>query len=344
MVVAGDFAWDLYEPALCRALRASGAEVFEVRATDFFGPGDLLRRAQSRLVLGPGPLLASAAFVAACARHRPDLALAWRAPWLSPGALRLARGAGAGKLALYCNDDPFGPDRGLRIWRAWRRGLPHADLVLAYRQQNLAELQAAGAREVALWRSAFDPQVHRPIPPERLTAQERERFACDLVFIGHCEDDGRLELVDRLLGSGLRVKLFGTGWERLSRGHAWEALPRIEPLRGDDYAKALGCAKAALVLLSGRNRDTYTRRCFEIPACGAAMLLPRNDELRGLFAEETEALFWTGPGELIAQARRLCADEGLRARVAGAGLARVWKDGHDLPSRARELLRLCGAA
>lgn len=336
VLVAGDFAWDMYEPAICRGLRAEGAEVIELHAHRFFGPGSLLRRAQSKLVFGPGVALANAAFVAQCALHKPDLVLAWRAPWLWPQTIALARAAGAKKIALYCNDDPFGPDRDLRIWRAWREGIPAADVVLAYRTQNLAELTAAGARAVKLFRSSYDADVHRPLA---LTDADRARFGCDVVFVGHCEDDSRLALMDALLLSGLSVRIFGTDWERHARGHAWDKLVPILPLRGDDYVRALCAAKAAVVFLSARNRDTYTRRCFEIPACGTAMLAPRTEDLRTLFGED-EALFWSSADELVSQARRACSDDALRARVAEAGRKRVLADGHDARARARELLAL----
>lgn len=342
VLVAGDFRWDLYEPALCRALRSLGAEVFELHARALLGPGELLRRAQEKLQLGPGRLSAQAAFVALCGLHRPDLAFAWRAPWLGPLAIEAARRAGARAVVLYNNDDPFGPDAGTRLWRAWRRGVPAADLVLAYRRSNLPELQAAGARACALWRSAYDPAVHRPLA---LSAEEQRRFGCDVVFVGHYEDDGRVALLEQLYAAGLSVRIFGTGWDAQTRGRPWEAQGPIVPVRGDDYAKALCGARSALVLLSGRNRDLYTRRCFEIPACGALMLLPRNPETLSLFSEAPgaeEALFFGSTAELITQARRGAADQPLRARVAAAGRARVVRDGHDLFSRARELLALAG--
>ena len=335
IVVAGDFSWEMYEPAICDALRAEGAQVFELHAQQLFGPTSLLRRAQSKLVLGPGPVLANAAFVAAAARHQPDLMLAWRAPWLSPRAIQLARLAGAKRIALYCNDDPFGPDRELRIWRAWRKSVPAADLVLAYREQNLAELKSAGARAVKLFRSSYAAR-DRPI---ELTAADRARFGCDVIFVGHCEPDGRLEAMDALLRSGLSVRIFGTHWERYASGRAWESMLPIVPLRGDDYVRAIAAAKAAVVFLSARNRDTYTRRCFEIPAIGTAMLAPRTPDLLTLF-DEQEALFWSSPQELVAQARRAVEDAPLRAGIAAAGHARVLRDGHDARARARELLSL----
>ena len=334
LLVCGDFAFDFYEPAFCRALRAAGAEVIELPVLRWFAP---LRAAQTRLLLGPGPALANAALVLACARERPDAVLLWRTPWVKPLALRLARAAGAGLLALYNNDDPFGPDRDRRIWRAFRRLIPHADLCLAYREVNLAEYRAAGARRVALLRSGFDPLVHRP-PHEPPPPGASAAPTADVVFVGHGEDDERLEALDALAQTSLTVRVHGTGWERLLRGRPAARYLPIQVALGQEYVRAIASAKVALAFLSRRNRDGYTRRCFEIPAIGALLLAPRTPELLRLFREDVEAAFFSSPAELVAQARRYCGDASLRARVAAAGRARVLQDGHDLVSRARELL------
>ena len=329
VLVAGDFAFEFYEPDFCFGLREAGCEVIELPALRFFGPGSLLRRAQTRLVAGPGVAAANAALVAACARHKPDVVLLWRTPWATPLSLWLCRAAGAGKVALYNNDDPFGPDRDLRIWRRWRALLPHADATFVYREVNVAEARAAGARHVSVLRSAFHPLRHRPpgVPPD-----------CDVVFAGHCEDDGRLDALDALVRDGsLRVRLFGTGWERALRGRPAQALLPVVPVFGEAYVRAIASAKAALVFLSGRNRDQYTRRCFEIPAIGTPMLAPPTGELRALFGDD--ALWYGSPAELLTQARLVCRDEAVRGRYAAAGRRRVVEGGHDVISRAREFIR-----
>lgn len=324
ILVCGDFAFEFYEPDFCWALRQAGAAVVELPVLRFFRP---LRGAQTRLVAGPGVALANAALVAACARERPDAVLLWRTPWATPLSLWLARAAGARQIALYNNDDPFGPDRGRRIWRAFRRLIPHADLCLAYRPVNLPEYAAAGARRTALLRSGFHPLRHRPVEAA-LTA--------DVVFVGHCEDDGRLEALDALARTGLRVRLHGTGWDRSLRGRAAARYLPIRPAFGEEYVRAIASARVALAFLSARNRDQYTRRCFEIPAIGTLMLAPRTAELEELFGDA--AAYFSSPAELVAQAQRYCADDALRARVAAAGRARVVEGGHDLVSRARGLL------
>jgi hypothetical protein len=325
----------VYERAFCDALRRVGADVVELPTLRFFGPGDLLRRAQTKYCVGPGIAAANAALIATCALQRPDVLLAWRTPWLWPSTLRAARQAAGCRVVLYNNDDPFGPDADLPIWRRFRKLIPVADACFCYRQVNVAEFQAAGAKTVALLPSYFDPAVHRPIA---LTEAERLRFETDVVFVGHCERDGRLELVDKVIDSGIQLRLFGTLWDRHAHGHRWiDRLP-ITDVWGDEYARAIAGARIALVFLSGRNRDNYTRRCFEIPAIGTLMLAPRTQELLSLYREDEEAAFFGTADELIGQVRRYLADPELRARVAAGGHARCFRDGYDVDSRARRFL------
>lgn len=334
VLVAGDFSFAIYEPAFCRGLEAAGADVHRLPISPFFGPIPLLSRAQSKLVAGPGPELANLALLAACARIRPDVVLAWRTPWLRARTISLARRVGARSLVLTNNDDPFGPDRDTRKWRRFRRLVPHADACFAYRRVNVDEYRRAGARATFMLRSWYDPAVHRPVT---LTSADVARFGSDVTFVGHCEPDGRLDALDALMRSGLRVRLFGTSWERHARGHAIERLLPIEPVLGDDYAKAIAAAKVALVFLSTQNRDEYTRRCFEIPAIGTAMLAPRTPELETLFSDG-EIAYFSGISELVDRARTLVADDDGRTAIARAGRARVVADGHDVVGRARGFL------
>ena len=109
-------------------------------------------------------------------------------------------------------------------------------------------------------------------------------------------------------------------------------------LWGADYGKALSAAKIGLCFLSKRNRDVYTRRCFEIPATGTLMLSEHSDELGALFQEGIEADYFRSPGELAGKVRHYLDDEASRRRVAERGRARVISDGHDVDSRMRAML------
>jgi spore maturation protein CgeB len=108
---------------------------------------------------------------------------------------------------------------------------------------------------------------------------------------------------------------------------------------GEAYTKAIAAAKVALVFLSKRNRDTYTRRCFEIPAIGTLMLTPRTPDLLSMYRDGEEAAFFSSAAEAVEQVRRFIDDDALRLKVAAAGRVRCVRDGHDVVSRARQFLR-----
>jgi hypothetical protein len=182
----------------------------------------------------------------------------------------------------------------------------------------------------------FVPQIHKPV---QICTTEHERFITDVVFIGHYEPDGREDSIRALVTAGIRVKLWGGHyWSRKVLGDLYDSLSPIVPAEGEDYAKALCGAKVCLCFLSKLNRDTYTRRCFEIPACGKVMLAERTDDLMQFFKEDEEACFFSSPEELVRKAQWLINNPDIRERIARAGLRRVWADGHDVVSRAKYFL------
>jgi hypothetical protein len=245
------------------------------------------------------------------------------------------RRAGA-KVALYTNDDPFGPDRDLRIWKRFRKVVPYADVCFAYRTINVQEYLDAGAKRVGILRSGYSPSL---LDYPSLNDADRLRFGCDVVFAGHCEDDERLDQIDDLLQTPLTVRIFGTEWARFAQRRRWQRLLPILRIQGADYAHAIQSARIALVFLSRRNRDQYTRRCFEIPALGTLMLAPRTEELSAMYKEDEEAVFFSSKAELIEKAIRYTRDEATRARIAAAGRTRCLSSAYDTYSRAREFLK-----
>jgi len=193
-----------------------------------------------------------------------------------------------------------------------------------------------GARHADVLLPYFLPWQDRPV---ELSPTDQDRFATDVVFVGHYEPDGREHSVRALVGAGIQLKIWGGRyWNREVLGDLYDRLQPIELAEGDEYAKALCGAKVCLAFLSKLNRDTYTRRCFEIPACGRVMLAERTDDLLRLFKEDEEACFFSSNEELVKKARWLIANKANRDRIAEAGFRRVWADGHDLGSRAKEFV------
>jgi spore maturation protein CgeB len=344
ILVAGDWHSDLHEEPVYQALLTLGHQAHRFPWHRYYLPAgagrlaQLACRLQNRVLAGPLLTRINDDFLAAALEVRPEVLFVYRGTHITRNALQAVKRQLPNTVLIgYNNDDPFARDQSRLLWRHFLKAVPAYDLMCAYRSHNLADFQAAGARRVELLRSWFVPERNHPV---ELSGQELQRFACDLVFAGHYEPDGRLELIEGLASlEGVDFRLFGPEWRGVAeRSPVLRRLAPVVALAGADYNKALCGAKIALCLLSKLNRDTYTRRCFEIPAAGSFLLAEYSDDLASLFREGVEAEFFRSPGELGEKVRYYLAHDAERRAIAAAGRERVVADGHDVVSRMRTLL------
>jgi len=348
ILVAGDWHSELHEEAVYQALIHLGQDIVRFPWQHYFKStnnclGRLTSPAlkfQNKYLLGPVVHRLNRDLVACVSDEKPDAVFIYRGSHIYPETLhRLRETSPASVLIGYNNDDPFSPACPRWMWRHFLKGIREYDLVLAYRCHNLEDFTKAGARRVNLLRSWYIPERNRPV---ELNADEQRRFGCDVVFVGHYENDGRLDYLKKVVHLGYRLRLWGPGyeWEPVLKGipELREQIP-VRLVWGDEYNKALVGAKIALNFLSKLNRDTYTRRCFEIPATGTFLFSEYSEDLSTLFAEGIEAEFFRSLVDFEQKLRHyLVENEAAREQVAKAGLLRVSRDGHDVESRMCNLL------
>ncbi|MCG2659081.1 MAG: glycosyltransferase [Kiritimatiellae bacterium] len=355
ILIAGDWHSDLHEEPVYRAFQKLGHEARRFAWHEYFrirSGGRMPNifdtvncKFQNKYMVGPRITKLNRDLIAKANEYHPDLLFIYRGTHITRDTLRAIKHSKPKTVLVgYNNDDPFSKAYSWWKWRHFLKAVPEYDLVLAYRQHNLREFEHAGAKQVRLLRSWFVPERNHPVS---LSAGDRARFECDVVFVGHYEPDGRLELLESIVKQGFRLRLFGPG-----RGYRWQGwypwiekstilkhLAPIKLIQGEDYNKALCGAKVALCFLSKLNRDTYTRRCFEIPATGTFMLSEYSNDLVTLYREGVEADYFRNPDELICKLRQYLNDDQLRKKVAQAGYQRVLTDGHDVVSRMKQVLK-----
>lgn len=242
--------------------------------------------------------------------------------WVTPGVISLLR-RHAAKIINYNIDDPLGARDGARF-KAYRRSLPHYDLNVVVRQENVAEAYALGAKNVMrVYRSA-DEITHAPRP---LTADDHQAWDSDVLFLGTWFPERGPFLLD-LIRRGVPLTIRGPNWHKAPEWLQLKSHWKGGAIAGDDYAKAIQCAKVNLGLLSKENRDLHTTRSLEIPALGGLLCADRTDEHLAMYAEGQEALFWKDAEECAAMCRFALADENRRQTIARAGHQRVKKNGH----------------
>jgi spore maturation protein CgeB len=350
ILVIGDWHSALHEELVFQAFKSLGHEVFPFGWHTYFkprrsaaGPAGKLERfvlkIQNRLILGPRVTALNRDAVQAVDRFRPDMVFVYRGTHLLPRTLRLIKERNPATVLIgYNTDNAFVPGHISGLWRHFLQGLPYYDLMLAFRAKNVEDFKLAGAKRAKLLRFWFTPELNHPV---ELSQEEEEQYGSDVVFVGNYEPQGRLEWLEEIAKAGFNLRLFGPGkyWDQKLRESPWlRHLVPVNEAWGENYNKALCGAKVALCLLSKLNRDTYTCRCFEIPATKTMLLSEYTDDLAALYTEGVEAEFFRSNDELIAKLHRYVSDEALRRRVAEAGYRRVVADNHDVVSRMRQVI------
>jgi spore maturation protein CgeB len=329
ILIVGYFSAFWHEAAWVKALRELNHEVAEFRIEPYF-KNALCGRFQNRFLIGPTITTVNSDLVKTVANINPDIVVFYRAlPITSATIKKLASTHPKHILVCYNNDNAFGPIGNKAYWRLYKETIPFYDLHLAYRPSDVPFLNVGPAVHVLQPHNL--PWLHRVVPQT-----ERTGWESDICFLGHFEPDRRKNELDTLMRKvPAHYRLHGSLWAENSTGMPWKGMPTHE-LQGEEYVRALNGSKIALVFFSTWNADTFTRRVFEIPACGTMMLSQRTDAMLDLYAENLEAVYFDSPEELVDKARYYLKHDDARRKIAAAGHKRCLESGYDIYSRMQE--------
>lgn len=316
------------------ALQASGREFRFFDEAPFLA--GLRRSRWQRVVfrlLGRRPLGAWAlnrALLAAAVEFRPDVVLVTKGPYVRRSTLERIKQLTGARLVNFATDDPFNPANRTPDLVA---AIPAYDLYLSTKKAIMPDLGRAGARRVEFLPFGYKPSEHFPEAPAN--EEERQRFASDVAFIGAADRD-RVPLLERVAAlPGVRLALYGAGWERIPslRAHA----------RGFVYGRSYRLAAAGAAVNLGfvrrANRDGHAMRTFELPACGAFMLAEDTAEHREFFAGEGGGAFFPSDEALPATVAEWLGAPERRRQVAAAMHRRVVQGGHRYADRLEQIVR-----
>jgi spore maturation protein CgeB len=273
-------------------------------------------------------------------RERPDIVIVLKGLALGPGDVNALRATGAWVVNIN-HDDFFSANR--NNWSPLqRRAIPHYDFVFTTREVNVGEIRPLNPN-VEFLGFAYYPRIHRPVS---IGEHERDLWAVDVVFVGTWERE-RWRMLEHLVREvPARYAIWGNQWERVGPTSLLRPYLRCKEVVMDDMAKALGSAKLALGFLRKDNRDDYTQRTFEIPACGGVFVGERTARHAAYYREGTEATFFdpSKPGSLAQIVRGLLGDDAKRESLRRAGRDALLRQKHTYADRLARLLELHGQA
>ncbi|HKP62003.1 MAG TPA: glycosyltransferase [Polyangiales bacterium] len=219
-----------------------------------------------------------------------------------------------------------------------RRAIPSYDFIFTTREVNLAEVAPLNPR-VEFMPFAYHPAIHRPL---EISSEERARWESDVAFIGTWERE-RCRLLEQLVRAvPARYSIWGSDWQRVSRRSPLRPYLKYGAVMGDEMAKAIGSARISLGFLRKLNRDDYTQRTFEIPACGGVLLAERTARHQSYYVEGVEAEFFDSAdaGELIRKVQALLSDRPRTESIRAAGRTALLRQHHTYRDRMQQLIEV----
>lgn len=331
-VGAGQFP--IYEQAFFEAAREMGymnCELFPWQR--YFKQGGKIRkiinRVELKLSIGADINQYGRDLYEKCRILRPDIVFLYSCrivPWRT---VKKIKQLGL-YIASYCNDDPFTSFHRPYFWRNWRNAARYCNINYVYRNKNIPEVQRITGSKVKLMLPYYRKQENYECKPEELILDTP-----DVIFLGHMEEDERVEYIEALTEKGIEVGLNEHEFSFLGSNTRIRFLD--DPRR--KYNRYLCSCKIPIVFLSKINHDTYTRRCFEIPAAGAVLFCPYTEDLAAMFEEDREIIFYRGKEDFLYKITYYLEHEEERRQIAQAGMKRVLRDGYEASDRVKEIIK-----
>ena len=293
ILIVGSFNYSIHAPAYAYGFRKLGHEVveldyerYQLKGKNLFS--SLHNRIQRRFHIGLLMNKYNNAIIKEVEKGKPDFVLLYRCYHIYDYTLKAIKNKTV--LLSYNNDDPFSEVPSKGFFRYHKRNAKYCDINYVYRPKNITDYAQQGISNTKILlphyfsKQIFPKKCEKDIP---------------ISFIGHFENDGRDILIKKLIDAGIPIRIYG--------GKLWaksllfqDLQPYLyPPIYGDEYNEIINRSRILLVLFSKINSDTYTRRCFEIPATKSLMLSEYSYDMDRLYPENECAVYFKNAEELI---------------------------------------------
>lgn len=303
----------------------------------YFEAESPFERIQIRLRHGPTPkkiMEVSEELVGLCRRNRFDAVFVLAENFIDVSTIETIRKTVPHPpLFLYhSHDNNFSP--GICKGKDFFEALALFDFVFTTKSQNVEKYKALGQRNSYFIPSAYEPTVHRPVPETESRLGDR---LFDVIFIGTYDysRDPQLEAI-----GWDRLRVWGSHWTRYQNFSQYRDRIVPTPIYYLEFADVMSHCKISLGLLREEVEDRHTQRTFEIPACGALQLAPRNDEILSFFEEGKEIACFSSLEELREKADYYLSHDGERQKIAQGGYQKCLGGKHTYVDRVTEMFRL----
>jgi len=235
----------------------------------------------------------------------------------------------------YFNDDAFSKKQPFGFYWKFHRIFKMFDGHFVWRKRDVEIYYKAGATYVDHSPPWYDPD-------KTFISDDFEvplNFLADVAFIGHWENDWRVDCLQALSAKGFDVILKGGGdlWDDAIKDTQLNYLSPVVHAFGAEYNYIYSNVVAGLCFFSKINNDSWTRRALEIIAVGGVLVCERTEEAETYFVDREEAFFFSSIDELVAIVGEIKVNLKLREKVRLGGKARLLKSEVTIFNRAETI-------
>ncbi len=170
------------------------------------------------------------------------------------------------------------------------------DLFASYSSSLIPVLERAGFKYVEWVPLAGDLEIH-PFNPDVSDAD----YEYDVSFVGSWRPEREEALVTLLnrFGKGIRLGVFGPGWDRYTQNKALRSIAISRALLGKNMATVFQKSRVNLNRIDVTNYPAANMRFFEIPTAGGTMLSSSCPEMEPDFPAMEAAMYFHDSDDLI---------------------------------------------
>lgn len=268
--------------------------------------------------------------------QKPDVVFLYRVESLIPWVIPILKKRTKCIFIAYHNDDPYRTERKNRLQCSlFLRSLKYCDITYVYRTVNINEAYSCGAKNVKLlmshYYSKYDKKENALFDIYKKTPR--------IVFVGHFENDMRVEYIDYLYNNDIDLHIYGNEeWRNVFLSKGWPLTHLHPPIYGNEYREIIKTSYMALCFFSTMNRDEYTRRCFEIPMAGTILVAPETTFMKNIFTSTNVVLLYKNKEDLLLKVNNLLSDKELASKISLNGYNYISSGDYSEISRARQIL------
>ena len=224
------------------------------------------------------------------------------------------------KIIFFCNDNPF-VERDKRKWDLFLQSGKYYDLIAFQDQSRIKLSKKFGIKKTILVLPPYDTRIHKR---QKISKKNIKIFQNDIVFVGTWSVE-KGKFIKKLISLGINIKVYGSRWNKDDNFKFLKPRIKLGHLNFKNYTKIIQCAKIALCLFSEQNLDTITARSIEIPAIGTLIFSKRTPQMKKIFIENKEAIFFRNADECAKKCIFYLNNPQARKRISNAGQKKITK-------------------